>query len=102
MSLIEMNPDDANGLGIISGDVVEVHNEYGTTYAMAYLEGEIKSGQTFMQFGYDKGIQGDVTTNWTDRNIIPYYKGTWASIRRVGSLDEAKKNVSFKGRRYKA
>lgn len=102
MSLIEMNPDDANGLGIISGDVVEVHNEYGTTYAMAYLEGEIKSGQTFMQFGYDKGIQGDVTTNWTDRNVIPYYKGTWASIQRVGSLDEAKKNVSFKGRRYKA
>ena len=35
-----------------------------------------------MQFGYDNRVQDDVTTNWTDRNIIPYYKGTWASIRQ--------------------
>ena len=43
---------------------------------------------------------GDVTTEWTDRNIIPYYKGTWASIRRVGSVEEYKRTVSTKRRAF--
>ena len=67
---------------------------------MAYLEPDQKPGQTFMQFGYDNGVHGDVTTNWTDRNIIPYYKGTWASIRRSGSGAEHRDTISFKSRRY--
>ena len=41
-----------------------------------------------------------VTTEWTDRNIIPYYKGTWASIRRVGTMEEYKRTVSFKNRHF--
>jgi arsenite oxidase large subunit len=44
--------------------------------------------------------RGNVTTNWTDRSIIPYYKGTWASIRRVGTIPDHKKEISFKSRRY--
>jgi arsenite oxidase large subunit len=100
MAIIEMNPQDAAGLGVQAGDIVEVYNEFGSTFAMAYPEPDIKAGHTFMQFGYDNGVQGDVTTNWTDRNIIPYYKGTWASIRRVGSVADHKKAISFKSRRY--
>ena len=38
MAFLEMNPDDAQALGVSSGDVVEVFNDYGSTYAMAYLE----------------------------------------------------------------
>lgn len=45
-------------------------------------------------------VQGDVRTNWTDRNIIPYYKGTWARIRRVGGGAEHRDTISFKSRRY--
>ena len=67
---------------------------------MAYLEPSIKTNQTFMQFAYFNGIAGDVTTPWTDRNVIPYYKGTWASIRRVGSVADFKASVSFKSRRW--
>ena len=100
MSIIEMNPQDAAALNVQGGDVVEVYNEYGSTFAMVYPEPDIKPGQTFMQFGYDNGVQGNVTTNWTDRNIIPYYKGTWASIRRVGTIADHKKEISFKSRRY--
>jgi arsenite oxidase large subunit len=87
-------------MGIEAGDIIEVYNDYGSTYAMAYPEADIKAGHTFMQFGYDNGVQGDVTTNWTDRNVIPYYKGTWANIRRVGPADDHKKTISFKSRRY--
>ena len=100
MAIIELNPNDAATLEIESGDIVEVYNDYGSTYAMAYLEPDIKRGQTFMQFGWYNGIVGDVVTEWTDRNIIPYYKGTWANLRRIGGADDWQKTVSFKRRRY--
>ncbi len=100
MAFVEINPDDAQSLGVGSGDVVEIFNDYGSTYAMAYLEPTIKRNHTFMQFGYFNGIAGDVTTPWTDRNVIPYYKGTWGTVRRVGSVADFKNTVSFKDRRY--
>src|SRR6202521_1144348 len=100
MAFLEINPDDGRALGISSGDVVEVYNDYGSTYAMAYLEPAIKTNQTFMQFAYFNGIAGDVTTPWVDRNVVPYYKGTWASIRRVGPVADFKTTVSFKQRRF--
>jgi arsenite oxidase large subunit len=100
MAPIEINPNDAKKLGIESGDVVEVYNDYGSTFAMAYLEEDMKSGHTFMMFGYYNGNVGDVVTDWTDRNVVPYYKGTWAGIRKVSSMEDYKKTVSFKRRRY--
>jgi arsenite oxidase large subunit len=102
MAFLEINPGDAQSLGINSGDIVEVYNDFGSTYAMALIEPHAKPEQTFMQFGYFNGVAGDVVTDWTDRNIVPYYKGTWADVRRVGSLEEFKRTVSFKDRRYKA
>jgi arsenite oxidase large subunit len=100
MSIIELNPDDARDLGVAGGDIVEVFNDYGSTYAMAYPEASIKRSHTFMQFGWFNGIAGDVVTEWTDRNIIPYYKGTWANIRKIGGGDVFRKGTSFKSRRY--
>jgi len=100
MSPVEMNPDDAKGLGIDAGDIVEIHNDYGSTFAMAYPEPDIQPGHVFMMFGYDNGVVGDVVTDWTDRNVVPYYKGTWADIRRVGDMETYKRTVSFKRRRY--
>ncbi len=99
-AFLEMNPDDARQLGVSAGDVVEVWNDFGSTYAMAYPIRSIKPGQTFMLFGYIVGVAGDVTTSWVDRNVVPYYKGTWCSIKRVGSVDDWKRNISFKDRRY--
>ena len=95
MAYLEMNPDDAKASGVAAGDVVEVFNDYGSTYAMVYPTKSIKQGQTFMLFGYFNGTAGHVTSDWTDRNVIPYYKGAWASIRRVGTLADYKATVSF-------
>ncbi len=100
MAPIEINPKDAKALGIQSGDVVEVYNDYGSTFAMAYLEPDMRRGETFMEFGYFNGNVGDVVTDWTDRNVVPYYKGTWANIRKVGSMEDYRRTVSFKRRRY--
>ena len=99
LAFLEMNPDDAKGLGVDPGDVVEVWNDFGSTYAMAYPLGSAKPGQTFMLFGYIKGVHGHVVTSWVDRNVVPYYKGTWGDIRRVGTVDEWKRTVSLKDRR---
>lgn len=46
------------------------------------------------------GVMGNLTTPWTDRNVVPYYKGTWASIRRIGKVEEFKETISFKSRRF--
>jgi anaerobic selenocysteine-containing dehydrogenase len=87
MAYIEMNANDARELEIAVGDVVGVYNDYGSTYAVAYPDGDFKRNQTFMVFGYFRGVQGDVTTEWTDRNVVPYYKargpasGAWAAWR---------------------
>ncbi|MDN0084649.1 arsenate reductase (azurin) large subunit [Crenobacter sp. SG2305] len=100
MAYLEINPDDARAMGVASGDVVEVYNDYGSSYALAYLEPDIKRSQTFMQFGHFNGVMGNVTTPWTDRNVVPYYKGTWANIRRIGTVEEFKETISFKTRRF--
>ncbi len=100
MAYLEINPEDAGKLAISAGDVVEVWNEHGSTYAMAYPAPSIKSGHTFMLFGYIKGVHGDVVTPWVDRNVVPYYKGTWGSIKRVGNVEEWQQTISFKDRRY--
>ena len=100
MAYLEMNPEDARQLGVSPGDVVEVWNDYGSTYAMAYPMKSAKPGHTFMLFGYIKGVHGDVVTPWVDRNVVPYYKGTWGSIKRVGSVDDWKQTISFKERRF--
>ncbi|CAN0506479.1 unnamed protein product [Ectocarpus sp. 12 AP-2014] len=100
MAPMEIHPEDAQQLGIEAGDIVEVYNNYGTTYAMAYPEPDIKRGQVFMMFGYPNGVQGDTVSEWTDQNIIPYYKGAWADIRKIGKNDAYTRSVSFKRRRY--
>lgn len=80
---------------------VEIINDYSSTFAMAYLEPDIKRQQCFMMFGYDNGVMGDVTTPWTDENVVPYYKGTSADIRLVDSMEHYQRSVSFKRRRYR-
>ncbi len=100
LAYLEINPADAAELGIAAGDVVEVFNDHGATCALAYPVADMKPGHTFMLYGQAKGIAGDLTTDWTDRNLIPYYKGAWASIRRVGALADYRHATSFKRRAF--
>ena len=102
MAYIEMNNADAKSVGAAAGDVVEVFNDYGSTFAMVYPKDDLKNGHTFMLFGYVKGIVGDVVTEWTDRNVVPDYKHTYADIRRVGTIEEYSRTVSLKNRSYSA
>jgi arsenite oxidase large subunit len=40
-----------------------------------------------------------VTTEAVDRNVVPYYKGTWANLRKA-TRRYYKSTVSFKSRSY--
>lgn len=37
MAYVEMNPEDAKGLSIGAGDIVEIFNDFGSTFAMALI-----------------------------------------------------------------
>jgi len=101
MAPVEINPADAKELGIANGDIVELYNDYGSTYAMAYITADAKRNQVFMNFGHYNGIHGDVTTEAVDRNVVPYYKGAWANLRKA-TRGDYQSTVSFKSRRYTA
>jgi arsenite oxidase large subunit len=93
---LEMHAEDAARLGIASGDLVELANDMGTVRAMAYLSDAVKRGHTFMLFGQPRGAVGNLVSDHVDpATTIPYYKGVWADIRRIGPLPEIAKAVSF-------
>ena len=96
---IQIHPDDMAELGVAAGDLVEVWNDSGSTQAMVQPEPTAKRKATFMLFGYIKGVHGDVVTSWVDRNVVPYYKGAWANLRKA-TAGAYKSTVSFKSRRY--
>ena len=97
MPHLEMHPRDAASLGIDSGDLVELSNDVGTVRAMAYITDAVKPGHTFMLFGQPRGAAGDLVSDHVDPDTtIPYYKGAWADIRRIGPQPELTRTLSFK------
>jgi arsenite oxidase large subunit len=96
MPFLEMHPKDAKRLGVASGDLVELSNDVGKVQALAYLSDAVKPGHTFMIFGQPRGAVGNLVSDHVDpTTTIPYYKGAWAAIRRIGRAPEIAKTVSF-------
>lgn len=96
MPYLEMHAEDAKSLGIASGDLVELANDVGTVRAMAYVSDAVKKGHTFMLFGQPRGAAGDLVSDHVDpATTIPYYKGVWANVKRVGPMPDELKGVSF-------
>ena len=98
---IEMHPDDMAEIGVREGDLVEVHNASGATQAMVYPTDTARPGETFMLFGYPRGVMGNVTNpEGVNELVIPNYKQTWADIRKLADAPEAVRHLSFKSRHY--
>ena len=100
IAIVQLNPDDMSTLGVKPTDMVEIYNDYGSLTAMAYPEPTIKPNQSFVVFGAPKGVMGSVVTTATDVHFLEYHKGTWADIRRVGSMPDWQRTVSTKSRMY--
>jgi arsenite oxidase large subunit len=96
MPHLEIHPADAARLGIAPGDLVELTNDVGRVEAMAQVTDAVKRGHTFMLFGQPRGAVGDLVSDHVDpATTIPYYKGVWAAIRRIGPQPEIARTVSF-------
>ena len=96
MPYLEMHAEDAAELGIASGDLVSVSNDVGEVKAMAYITDTVKRGHTFMLFGQPRGAVGDLVSDHVDpATTIPYYKGVWADVKRIGPQPEVARSVTF-------
>lgn len=96
MPYLEMHPEDAAELGIASGDLVSLSNDVGEVKAMAYITDAVKRGHTFMLFGQPRGAVGDLVSDHVDpATTIPYYKGAWADVKRIGPQPEVSRAVTF-------
>ena len=96
MPHLEIHPADAATLGVAAGDLVELTNDVGRVRAMAIVTDSVKRGHTFMLFGQPRGAAGALVSDHVDpTTTIPYYKGAWAAIRRIGPQPGVSKTVSF-------
>lgn len=53
-----------------------------------------------MLFAYPTGVQGNVVSKGVNEFVIPNYKQTWGSIRKIADAPEVTKRLSFKSQEY--
>ena len=96
---VEINPKDAKRKGIKSGDLVMLYNDYGSVRAVAYVTKAVREGELFMAFGFPNSPVNNIVTDFVDPDTkIPYYKGTAASIKRIGRVEDITHDMTFKDR----
>lgn len=99
MAPIFLNEEDMRELGLQDGDIVLVWNDYGSVRAIAITSDEVRPKEPFMAFGFPNSPMNNLVTDFVDPDTkIPYYKGTVASIRKLGRIESLIENVSFKPR----
>ncbi len=97
MAPIFLNPKDMKNIGVADGDLVLLWNDYGSVRAIAYTDDGVRPGEPFMAFGFPNSPMNNLVTDFVDPDTkIPYYKGTVASIKRIGRDKSLIKQMSFK------
>ena len=87
-------------IGLNPGDLIEIHNENGSTQGMVYPTDTALPGQVAMVFGSPSGSQGNVVNPGVNELILPDYKHTWGNTRKLADATPAARSVSFKSREY--
>ena len=99
MAPMEINPADAKKKGLKNGDLVELYNDYGSLRAITYITDTTRKGELFVPFGFPNSALNNIVTDYVDPDTkIPYYKGTAASVRRIGRNESIASTMSFKDR----
>jgi arsenite oxidase large subunit len=62
----------------------------------------VRRKETFMLFAYPTGVQGNVVNAGVNELVIPNYKQTWGSIRKLADAPAAADHLSFKSWEYRA
>jgi formate dehydrogenase major subunit len=91
---IELNPTDAQSLGIEDGDLVDVRSSNGSTQIIASLSTRIEPGQAFTSFHYPEvrtnlllGESADIDTGCPEYKVVP------VSISRSAKGGELRRRV---------
>lgn len=97
-SFLQLNQSDATELGVTSGDIVRVHNDYGSITTVVYVSKAVKPRQPFLLFAQPNQSQAGfvVTPNIDPETNIPSYKLTYANITRIAGRPSSLANVTFK------
>ena len=82
--LLELNPADADNLGILDGERVRVASRRGEIEVEAHLTERVSVGQTFMAFHFPDALANRLTSQHTDElTTCPEYKVSAVRIRRT-------------------
>ncbi|MCF6172927.1 MAG: arsenate reductase (azurin) large subunit [Campylobacteraceae bacterium] len=96
---VEIHPKDAQAKGIKSGDLIQLYNDYGSLRVVAYVTDSVRVGELFVAFGFPNSPVSSIITDFVDPDTkIPYYKGTAASLKRIGRIEEIANSMSFDSR----
>ncbi len=80
--LLELNPDDATGLGVRDGDRVLVASRRGEIEVTADVTRRVSPGQAFMAFHFPEAAANLLTSQHTDETTdCPEYKVTAVRVR---------------------
>jgi predicted molibdopterin-dependent oxidoreductase YjgC len=83
--MCEVNPDDANKLGIADGDFIEVESARGKVKVQARVTTRVAQGQVFMSFHFPE-LKTNLLTSGNADGITrcPEYKVTAVAVRKTG------------------
>jgi formate dehydrogenase alpha subunit len=82
--VLEMHPDDAEALEIVSGNWVEVTSRRGSIVCRALVTGRSPAGTVFLPFHFAEAAANALTLNKVDpRAKIPDYKMTAVRLRKT-------------------
>ncbi|RMH76318.1 MAG: arsenate reductase (azurin) large subunit [Calditrichaeota bacterium] len=99
MPPVFINAKDMKELGLKDGDLIMLYNDYGSTRGIAVTSDEVRPGEVFMAFAFPNAPVGNIITDYVDPDTkIPYYKGTLASIKKIGENPSLVEKMSFKER----
>jgi ferredoxin-nitrate reductase len=88
---VEIHPEDAAGLGIELGDVVEISSPHGRSEAFAMVVDTVRRGEVFAPFHYGRADQSANMHTWYARDAVskqPHFKSSPVALRRL-SFGEA-------------
>ncbi len=82
--ILEMHPDDAHRLGLVSGDWVEVTSRRGSVVCRVMVTGRSPAGTVFLPFHFVEAAANLLTLDKVDRRAkIPDFKMAAVKLRKV-------------------
>ncbi|RJX17102.1 MAG: formate dehydrogenase subunit alpha [Ammonifex sp.] len=82
--LVEVNPEDAKGLGIVDGDKVLIESRRGRVQARAAVTGRARRGMVFLPFHFRETPANALTNDALDPSAkIPEFKVCAVRVRQI-------------------